>query len=104
MTDDEFFEYNNTNEKHIKNSLEKEAKDRRNKHYFGHLDKLDDDVLDVKFADRIHNLRDIRGITKEKALRKIEETERYFLEVAKKRDPTAYRLIMIEIDKLKALL
>ncbi|MEI8252890.1 MAG: hypothetical protein WCG25_03995 [bacterium] len=34
------------------------AKQRRNEDYFGHLDNLCDDYLDVKFADRIHNLRD----------------------------------------------
>jgi (p)ppGpp synthase/HD superfamily hydrolase len=34
------------------------CKKRRDHDYFGHLDELNDDCLDVKFADRIHNLRD----------------------------------------------
>jgi (p)ppGpp synthase/HD superfamily hydrolase len=34
------------------------AKKRRDDDYFGHLNQLDDNRLDVKFADRIHNLRD----------------------------------------------
>ena len=86
---------------HIK-PLEIIAKERRNEEYFGHLDKLNDDYLDVKLADRIHNLRDVSWITKEKALRKIAETEKYFLSVSEKRNPTAYGLIMREINKLKA--
>lgn len=36
-------------------------------------------------------------------MRKITETEKYFLEIAEKRNPTAYRLMMTEITKLKAL-
>jgi (p)ppGpp synthase/HD superfamily hydrolase len=82
---------------------EKIAKERRNIDYFGHLDDLNDDYLDVKFADRIHNLRDISGITKEKALRKIAETKKYFLEVAEKRNPIAYQLMLSEIEKLQEL-
>jgi len=81
----------------------KKAKEGRNKDYFGHLEWLNDDEIDVKFADRIHNLRDIEGITKEKALRKIKETKKYFLHVAKKRNPTAYNLMTIEINNLNAL-
>lgn len=81
---------------------EKIAKERRNIDYFGHLDELNDDYLDVKFADRIHNLRDMSGVTKEKALRKIAETEKYFLAVAQKRNPSAYHIMISEIDRLQA--
>ncbi len=77
------------------------AKERRNEDYFWHLDDLCDDYLDVKFADRIHNLRDIDGEEKEKIIRKVQETEKYFLDVAKRRNPTAYNLMMIEIQKTK---
>lgn len=81
--------------------IEGAAKDRRNEDYFGHLDNLNDDYLDVKLADRIHNLRDMNGVTKEKAIRKVRETEKYFLDIAKNRNPKAYELIIIEIKKLK---
>jgi hypothetical protein len=40
-------------------------------------------------------------IGKEEVERKIKETEIYFLDVAKKRNPTAYILIMTEINYLK---
>ncbi|MEI7557523.1 MAG: hypothetical protein WCJ45_01405 [bacterium] len=43
------------------------------------------------------------GVTKEKTLRKIIETERYFLPVAKIRNPTGYKLMFVEIKRLKAL-
>ncbi len=75
------------------------AKERRNKDYFWHLDDLCDDYLDVKFADRIHNLRDRKWIDRDKAIRKVEETEKYFLHVALKRNREAYDLMMIEIKK-----
>ena len=38
---------------------------------------------------------------KEKILRKIEETEKYFMEVAKKRNPKAYKILCQEIARLK---
>jgi len=46
-------------EKQLKPFADK-AKEMRNEDYFGHLEDLNDDYLDVKFADRIHNLRDTR--------------------------------------------
>lgn len=84
-----------------KKEIEWLAKDRRNDDYFWHLDNLNDDYLDVKLADRIHNLRDMNGVTREKAIRKVKETEKYFLDIAKNRNPKAYDLIMKEIERLK---
>lgn len=81
--------------------IEDMAKERRNQDYFGHLDELNDDYLDVKLADRIHNLRDMESVTREKVIRKIKETEKYFMEVAKKRNPKAYKILCIEIERLK---
>jgi hypothetical protein len=40
-------------------------------------------------------------LTEEKLQRKIEETIKYFLHVAWKRNLTAYKLIIQEIEKLK---
>ncbi|MCX6823896.1 MAG: hypothetical protein NT085_02120 [candidate division SR1 bacterium] len=77
------------------------AKTLRNEDYFGHLDELEENERDVKFADRIHNLRDMDGLTREKAIRKVRETEKYFLAVAKKRNPTAYTLMIEAIQKNK---
>jgi len=62
---------------------------------------LNDNYLDVKFADRIHNLRDMNGVDKDKAIRKVRETENYFLGIAKKRNPIAYELLLKEIKILK---
>ncbi|MFZ5341295.1 MAG: hypothetical protein ACOZBL_01665 [Patescibacteria group bacterium] len=64
----------------------------------------DDDILDVKFADRIHNLRTLYPLSKESIIKKIQETEIYFLHVAKKRNPTAYNIMIYEIEKLKIFL
>jgi (p)ppGpp synthase/HD superfamily hydrolase len=80
------------------------GKERRNEDYFGHLDQLNDDYLDVKFADRIDNLRDMEHLSREEIEKKVEETEKYFLHVAEKRNPTAYKLITNEIDHLKKFL
>lgn len=77
------------------------AKTLRNEDYFWHLDELEENERDVKFADRIHNLRDMDWLTREKAIRKVRETEKYFLAVAKKRNPTAYTLMIEAIQKNK---
>jgi (p)ppGpp synthase/HD superfamily hydrolase len=65
--------------------------------------ELEDDILDIKFADRIHNLRtlDLPGVEKEKLIRKIHETEKYFMKLAQSRNTVAYELMLIEIDKIK---
>lgn len=81
-----------------------EAKLKRQEHYFWHLDSLDDVVLTVKFADRIHNLRTLEWKSKKQILKKITETEKYFIPVAKKRNMAAYVLIMKELEKLRSFL
>lgn len=66
------------------------------------LDELTKNTLDVKFADRIHNLstqwdpNDIENVE-----RKVKETEKYFLDVAKEVNPEAYSKLKIELAKLK---
>lgn len=81
---------------------EEEAKRRREKDYFGHLRTLENDILDVKFADRLHNLRDTAGIDRKKALNNVRVTKEYFLDVARERNRTAYRLMVDEINKIEA--
>ncbi len=78
------------------------AKQRRNKEYFENMESIEqDDYLDVKFADRIHNLRTLDECDNEKIRRKIEETRKYFLKPAWERNPTAYYKILEEIERLK---
>ncbi|MFA5917812.1 MAG: hypothetical protein WC850_06280 [Candidatus Gracilibacteria bacterium] len=82
------------------------GKDRRNEIYFGNLENLEEDILYVKFADRINNLRTLKGLSAEKIVRKIMETKKYFLDVAiNEKERTngkckAYDLMVAEIDKL----
>jgi (p)ppGpp synthase/HD superfamily hydrolase len=82
--------------------FEEKYKKIRNEDYFGHMDQLSDKHLKIKFADRIHNLRDIEGEDRDKLVRKVRETEQYFLELAKKRHPIAYEKMMKEIIFIKA--
>lgn len=51
----------------------------RNNSYFLHMCELDDIVLMVKFADRLHNLFTMDNFRRNKKERKIKETETYFL-------------------------
>lgn len=104
LTEEEHDQYTTTHDQKLKRHISERAKERRNDDYFGHLNDLDDDILDVKFADRIHNLRDMSGVTKEKIQRKIVETKKYFLHVAEQRNPTAYTLMMNEINTLEQFL
>lgn len=66
--------------------------------------KSDKDILYVKFADRIHNLRTLKWTPIREITRKIIQTEDYFLDVAlkEKQENThpAYDLMMEEINKL----
>ncbi|MDD3302067.1 MAG: hypothetical protein PHN31_00800 [Candidatus Gracilibacteria bacterium] len=94
-------------EKEIYSKLLKLGKERRNELYFGDLEKLEEDDLYVKFADRIHNLRTLKGMSDEHIVKKIIETEKYFLEVAYREKMKskgvckAYDLLQKEIDELK---
>lgn len=110
------------------NKLKKIAKERRNLDYFSHLksfesllqhinsiaiskwinltdEKLKEithDVLDVKLADRIHNLSTQWNPDDLKTTRrKIEETKKYFLIIAKEHNPEAYKKLIMLINDLK---
>lgn len=70
--------------------------------YFNRLLKCKDkDVILVKLADRIDNLRTMNVFRPEKIKRKILETEKYLLPLAKEYSPKAYKLMLSEIAKLK---
>lgn len=90
--------------KDMRKIIVEKAKLERQDHYFWHLDELDDNYLTVKFADRIHNLRTLDGMWIESIVKKIKETEKYFLPVAEKRNEVALELMLIEIRKLKKFL
>ena len=105
-----------------------EWKTLRNKNYFGHLKSYESmkiyvtelalekwlkltgyeikavtqNIFDVKFADRIHNLStqwDENNTDKVK--RKVEETKKYFLDIALKVNPEAYNKLNTLILKLE---
>ncbi len=75
-------------------------KARRTEHYFWHMRDLPDETLQVKFADRIHNLRDLMHCKLSKIKDQITETQLYLLPVAKEKNQTAYRLMKKELEKL----
>lgn len=82
--------------------IKTQSKALRNFHYFWHMQYIqDDDILDVKFADRIHNLRTLYWLPEKEITQKIQETERYFLDVARERNPVAYEIIVKELNKLR---
>ncbi len=87
--------------------LVKKWKENRNLKYFWNLKDLKEDIMYVKFADRIHNLRTLKGMSNEHIVKKIIETEIYFLEPAlREKEKTnweckAYDLMLNEIDNLK---
>ena len=66
------------------------------------VQEITQNIFDVKYADRIHNLStqwDLDNI--EKVKEKIAQTEKYFLEWAKIINPIAYSKLKSEILKLK---
>lgn len=86
---------------HIKNEDKDIARELRDEDYFWNMDSLDTDTLNVKFADRIHNLRTIYSLWKDDIKRKVRETKKYFLKVAKKRNSKAYYIILEELRKIE---
>ena len=75
-------------------------KARRTEHYFWHMRELSAETLQVKFADRIHNLRDLAHCKVSKIKDQIIETQAYLLPIAKEKNPTAYELMKKELEKL----
>lgn len=104
IIDSKFAENGNFYEELWKNfpHLKELARKLRDTDYYARMNQLDDETLNVKFADRIHNLRTTSHISKEKILQKIEETEKYFLPIAKERNSNIYKELVKLITKLKA--
>ena len=71
----------------------------------GELDEVTQDTLDVKFADRIHNLSTQWHPEKtDWVVRKMEETVKYFLPVAKATNQEAYNQMMEHLSRLRVQL
>lgn len=86
--------------KEFLNKMKPIIKARRTEHYFWHMRELTDETLQVKFADRIHNLRDLGHCKVSKIKDQIVETQTYLLPIAKEKNPTAYTLMKKELEKL----
>lgn len=100
---DERAYYNSLSKDSKKDYLkEKKAaiKARRTEHYFWHMRELSAETLQVKFADRIHNLRDLAHCKVSKIKDQIVETQAYLLPIAKEKNSTAYNLMKKELEKL----
>lgn len=72
-------------------------KAKRNIEYFESLKNLSNRELDVKFSDRIHNLRTLKWLKRSFIERTLDETIKYFVPLAKERNKKAYNLMMQEI-------
>lgn len=86
--------------------IKQEAKRLRNIDYYSQIYHAEDtEVIDVKLADRLHNLRTQWNPKKKKqVVRKVRETKEFILPIAKKHNPEAYRLLSAEIEKLESQL
>ena len=62
--------------------------------------ELSTETLQVKFADRIHNLRNLAHCKISKVKDQIYETQAYLLPIAKEKNQTAYDLMKKELEKL----
>lgn len=79
-------------------------KRKRDIEYLESLKDLDDFELDVKFADRIHNLRTLIWLPIEAIELCIEDTVKYFLPLAKLRNKKAYNLLISQLFTLRVYL
>ncbi len=86
--------------------LKQKTYEERKQKYFERLLKYEDRVvIDVKLADRIDNLRTMKWVfSKDKILKKIDETKKYLLPLAEKHNKKALKLIKEEIIKLEKYL
>ncbi|MFW6015857.1 MAG: HD domain-containing protein, partial [bacterium] len=69
--------------------------------------KYNNIVIEIKLADRLHNVRSLKKIIKtklEKVKKYIKETEDYYLPIALDNHKELYHLIKSELDTLKELI
>jgi predicted small metal-binding protein len=97
MRNEEYFEHLSSYE-NMKDYIEELSWEHDFSFSSSELQEILQNIFDVKFADRIHNLStqwDENNL--EKVERKVEETRKYFLDIASKVNPEAYK-------KLKSLI
>ncbi len=97
---DMYYALSGSEQKEFLKSKKASIKQRRTDHYFGHMADLDTETLQVKFADRIHNLRDLTHCTVSKIKDQLTETETYILPIAYNKNIVAYNLMKKELEKL----
>ena len=104
-TKEEKYAFNKCRSQLLKDTFEKwlrkRLKRRRDNAYYHQLSELNDSYLKVKFADRIHNLRTLYTLSPVSILKKITETQRYLLPIARKKNLQAYEIMNNEIEKLE---
>lgn len=84
------------------NQIKTRAKELRNHDFYSSMNNLSDEELNVKFADRLHNLRTQWDPNNKKQVeKKIKETKRYFLPLAKERNTKAYHKLQQEVENLE---
>lgn len=71
-----------------------------NINYIKSLEDLDDFELNVKFSDRIHNLRTLYWLPLSFIEKTLNETIDYYIPLAYKRNKKAWELIVVEVFKL----
>ena len=84
----------------ITKNIKIRSKQLRNEEYFWKMKNLPDWDLIIKLADRIDWLYTMQEIKYSKVKRKIEETIKYFLPLAKERFPMIYKIMFEQIDKI----
>lgn len=102
--EDGLFERNNISNNDTKryDSIKSEAKSLRDEEYLEQLKQLDDETLEVKFSDRLHNLRtQWDPNNKAQVVKKIKETKLFYFPLAKGRNVTAFNLLNKEVKKLE---
>jgi len=77
------------------------TKDVAKEKYIKRLRASDEKSQILKLVDRLHNVRSLKGCSRNKRRRKINETRRYFLPWARKISPYLYNEIKKTIEELE---
>ncbi len=61
-------------------------------------------ILQIKLCDRLHNLKTLCHMSVEKIERKVEETEKYFMKLAREINPVMAEKMAAELQRLKEII